>query len=238
VPSSATQRTATPEEAATLRGLLASAPSQVARLRAGAGNAVVFWAASMLAIAVLWLVGGWLAGKMFGSGFGLRSPETVWVLGVAAPVCALLAVASSVKWVRRWPDPRPLLNADLAQSSVTEESYVFTEAKRFQEPEHGGLMYFLKTDAGEVFTVFDYESQTRALEEQDPLQSSYRPRANLLLVRAPNSRAVLSSSSSGPELAVGPPIDLALAPTEWPKPETLCDIPWEQLEHRLSRGDA
>jgi hypothetical protein len=218
--------------------LLASAPSQTARLRAGAGNAVVFWAVIMLAITVLWLIGGWLAGKILGSGFGLRSPETVWALGVAAPICAALAVASSVKWVRRWPDPRPLLSADLADSNVVEESYVFAEAKRFQEPEHGGLMYFLKTHAGEVFTVFDYESQTLALEERDPLQSSYRPCANLLLVRAPNSRAVLSTTSSGPELTVGQPMELALAPEKWPEPEALCDIPWEQLEHRLGRSDA
>jgi hypothetical protein len=204
----------------------------------GAGNAVVFWAFIMLATVVLWLVGGWFAGKMFGSGFNLRSPETAWVLGIATPICAVLAIASSVKWVRRSPDPRPQLHADIAQSQVVEERYVFTDAKRFQEPEHGGLMYFLKTDANEVFTVFDHESQTRGVEEQDPLQSSYRPRANLLLVRAPNSHVVLSSQSSGPELAVGQPIELTLAPEEWPEPEALCPIPWDQLEQRLGRSDA
>ena len=238
MPTITSTRTATPDEAAAIRGLLASAPSQIARLRMGFSNAAVFWASSMLALAVLWLVGGWLAGKMFGSGFGMRSPETVWVLGVAAPVCAVLAAASSIKWLRHWPDQRPLLSADLAQSKVLEERYVFTEAKCFQEPEHGGLMYFLRTDTDEVFTVFDHESQRRGLDEEEPLQSTYRPRAGLLLVRAPSSRAVLSSESSGTELAVGQPAELAVEPAQWPEPERLCSIPWDQLERRLGRSDA
>ena len=38
----------------------------------------------------------------------------------------------------------------MALSRVHEERYVFSEAKRFQEPEHGGLIYFLRSNENEV----------------------------------------------------------------------------------------
>jgi hypothetical protein len=67
------------------------------------------------------------------------------------------------------------------------------------------------------------------------LQSSYRSQAELLIVRAPNSRFVLSEQASGAALPVpaGSPIDLAVGPEEWPEAQTLCEIPWGKLEARL-----
>jgi hypothetical protein len=155
-------------------------------------------------------------------------------MAVATPACAALAVTSSVKWVRTLPDYRSLLKQDLADSLVNEERYVFTEARRFQEQEHGGLMYFLRTNKDGVFTVYDYESQALGIDDQDPLQSAYRPQTQLVVVRAPNSGFVLSSQGSGALLAVGAPVDLVVGPEKWPKPESLCDIPWSQLDLRLA----
>jgi hypothetical protein len=115
---------------------------------------------------------------------------------------------------------------------------VFKEAKRFQEPEHGGLIYFLRSTENEVFTVYDHESQTLGVDDKDPLLSSYRPQADLLVVRAPGSGFVLKSQSSGAELSVGPPLELTVKPAEWPEAECLCPIPWEQLEQRLGSAVA
>jgi hypothetical protein len=228
------RRSATPEELAAIGKLLSSAPTTAARLREGFENAFVLWATSLLALIAVWLLLGWLAGKVWDVHLGLRSTATLWVMAVATPACAALAVTSSVKWVRTLPDYRSLLKQDLADSLVNEERYVFTEARRFQEQEHGGLMYFLRTNKDGVFTVYDYESQALGIDDQDPLQSAYRPQTQLVVVRAPNSGFVLSSQGSGALLAVGAPVDLVVGPEKWPKPESLCDIPWSQLDLRLA----
>ncbi|OGB09842.1 MAG: hypothetical protein A3E23_07080 [Burkholderiales bacterium RIFCSPHIGHO2_12_FULL_65_48] len=228
------QRPATPEEQAAIGKLFSSAPTAATRLKQGIENAFVLWATSLLALVVVWLLLGWLASKVWDVHLGLRSTATLWVMALATPACAVLAVRSSVKWVRTLPDYRPLLRQDLADSLVNEERYVFTEARRFQEPEHGGLMYFLRTNEDEVFTVYDYESQTLGIDDQDPLQSAYRPQTQLVVIRAPNSGLVLCSQGSGAPLEVGAPVDLAVGPEKWPKPETLCDIPWSQLNVRLA----
>src|SRR5437763_11138033 len=178
VPTSVSQRPARPDELAALQKLLAEAPTAVTRLKRGVGNALLLWAVSLLAVLAAWLALGWIAGKAFDIDLGLRSTATLALVGVAAPLCAIVAALSSVRWIRAWPDPRPQLRDDVALSRVHEERYVFSEAKRFQEPEHGGLIYFLRSNENEVFTVFDDESQSLGVDDKNPLESAYRPRSH------------------------------------------------------------
>lgn len=238
MPTGFSQRAATPAERAALEKLLASAPTAATRLKQGAGNALVLWAASLLGILVVWLVLGWVAGKVLGVSLGLRSTATLWVVGLATPTCAVFAVISSARWVRNWAGYRPQLREDLAESHVNEERYIFTEAMRFQEPEHGGLVYFLRSVEDEVFTMYDHGSQVLGVDGKDPLHSSYRPQSGLLIVRAPKSGFVLSSQASGAALNVAAPIELAVGPEKWPETETLCNIPWNQLEAQLGSAAA
>ena len=238
MPTSTVPRSATPEELESLRKRLAGAPDLIKRLRRGATNAFVLWAAGLLAVAVGWLALGWVLGKVLNLNLGMHSSTTGWVVAVATPLCAVLALLSSIKWVRSWPDYRPQLQDDLNRAKVIEESYRFIGAKRFQEPEHGGLIYFLHSTENEVFTVYDYESQTLGVDDKDPLLSPYRPQAGLRLVRAPASGYVLSTQSSGAELSVGLPLALTVKPAEWPEDESLCPIPWDQLEQRLGSAIA
>jgi hypothetical protein len=233
MPTRINQRTATPEELAILDGLISKAPTAANRLTRGAANALVLWAATLLALLAAWLTLGWLAGKVFAVDLGLRSSATLWVLGMAAPACAVFAIVSSAGWVRNRTDHRRLLQQDLSSNQVAEEHYVFTDARRFQEPEHGGLLYFLRSAENEVFTVHDHESQDLGVDNRDPLQSSYRPQSHLRVVRAPRSGFVLGSQSSGTVLNAGAPVELCLAPEDWPEAQTLCNIPWSQLEARL-----
>ena len=238
MPTSVFQRPARPDELSALQKLLSEAPTSAVRLKRGVANAVLLWAVSLLAVVAAWLALGWIAGKAFDLNLGLHSKATLALVGVATPLCAIVAALSSVRWIRTWPDHRPQLRDDVAQSRVDEERYVFSEAKRFQEPEHGGLIYFLRSDENEVFTVFDDESQSFGVDDKNPLQSRYRPQSHLVIVRAPNSGVVLDSQSSGSELVVAEPIELGVPPKEWPEDEKLCAIPWEQLEQRLGSAAA
>lgn len=52
----------------------------------------------------------------------------------------MYVVYSSVKWIRGWPDHRPALRRDIEERKVLDEWYTVAEVKRFQAPEHGGLI--------------------------------------------------------------------------------------------------
>jgi len=187
----------------------------------------------MLALTVVWLALGWVAGKLFGVRAGLHDVSTFWFLALCAPVCAVFAVVSSIRWIRGWRDLRPQLTADLAAAEVQEERYTFVQAKRFQEPEHGGLMYFLRTADDVVFTNHDFESQQLGTNGEDPLASSYRPQTRLVIVRTPSSGLVLSRQASGNVLDVSEPVEMDVDPEQWPQDDEPCSIPWDQLEARL-----
>lgn len=123
----------------------------------------------------------------------------------------------------------------LDAGQVQEERYAFTAAKRFQEPEHGGLIYFLRTVEGKVLTMFDAESQDLAMSEQDPLTSSFRSMSELVMVRSPNTGFVIGQTFSGDPLELGPPLEIEADPKDWPESETYCDMPWADLASRLGQ---
>ena len=233
MPSHVLQRPATEVERAALQLLLANAATPFRRWKIGAVNALVVFAASLLGVVIVWIVLAWLAGKLLNVEYGLHSPVAIWVLGVAIPLCAGYAIVSSIGWIRAWRDHRPELRTDVEEARVDEEHYLFKEAKRFQEQEHGGLFYFLRTADDRVFTLFDQESQDLGCQEEDPLKSSFKPMSELVLVRAPQTKFIVSSTFSGLPLESGDPIDLILDPEEWPESESYCAIPWLELESRL-----
>jgi hypothetical protein len=138
--------------------------------------------------------------------------------------------------MKKWRDLRPALGADLESGEVEEEHYEFTAAKRFQESEHGGMMYFLRTVDDKVFVLFDYESQGLGAEGQEPLASEFQPREKFELVRAPHSGIVLEQNFSGTPLEIGAPIELAVGPSKWPEWECYCEVKWEELDERFGRS--
>ena len=230
MPNHTIQRSVTLEEHAFLQALLSRAPTTAGRWRRGLSNAFVLWAASLMGCTFLWLVFAGLARHLSGVDYGFRSPAAPWIFGIAARLCATYAAFSSVRWVMRWTDMRPSLSVDLATAQVVEEHYVFDAAKRFQEPEHGGLIYFLHTLDDRVLTLYDPESQDLGVQDGDPLASSFKPMSRLVMVRAPETRYVISMRFSGDPLDAGALIGLAIPPDRWPETEEYCDIPWAELE--------
>jgi hypothetical protein len=234
MPSEVILRPATEAELASLRNILQTAATTGMRLRQGAENALVLWAASLLGLMILWLGSAWLSRKLFNvADFGLHSAAGVWIFGLGAAVCAVYALISSIRWIRAWEDCRPLLKADIDTGQVHEEHYAFTSAKRFQEPEHGGLMYFLRTTEDKVLALFDYESQDLGVQEDDPFKSSFVPMSDLIMIKAPKAGFVLGTTFSGIPLEAGDPIELCVEPKHWPESESYVSIPWSELEARL-----
>ena len=219
-----------------LDGLLRAAPTRAKRWRTGAANALVLLAASLLLFAAAWWVAAWLARSLLGWEIGLRSPAGFWIAAAGVLASTLGAFTSTARWLRGWRDPRPALQADLEEGRVLDELYRFTEAKRFQEPEHGGLFYCLRTADDRVLVLYDAESQDREAQGEDPLGSTFKPCAELRMVRAPKTGYVISRQFSGAPLDAGEPFELTLPPKRWPESDAYCDIPWHELEKGLSRG--
>jgi hypothetical protein len=211
-------------------------PTTAARWKRGLENAIVSWAVLMLLYVFAWKCVAWLVRVTLHTEMGWRSPANIWIVVVGTLLCTAYSLLSTVRWMKGWPDPRAVLLADLEGGEVAEEHYEFTDAKRFQEPEHGGLIYFLRTIDDKVFVIFDHESQGFGAEGSDPLTSEFRPREKLELVRASQSELVLSQNSSGAALEVAAPIELTLRPSTWPESESYCKVKWDELERRFGKG--
>jgi len=219
-----------------LEELLASMPTTTMRLLEGAQNALVLWAASMFGIVILWLFVAWGIRLVFDADYGWGSFLAMWVYIIGGSLCAVYALVSSVNWIRSWKDLRPLIKSDLLNGKVDEENIIVTEVMRFQEQEHGGLIYFLRTKEDRVFVLYDEESQDLGVNGDDPLKSSFSVGNLLNVVRAPSSNFVIKRDFSGSPIQFGEPIDMIVQPELWPESESWCSIPWDELEAHFSEA--
>lgn len=233
MPTNTVTRKASTAEQACSRDWLSNAATTTRRWRNGVENGLVLWAFSLLCFVIVWWIAAGLARRFADVDYGLRSAAAPWILGIATLLCAAYAVGSSMLWIKRWKDRRPSLAADVAAAQVIEEHYAFNAVMRFQEPEHGALIYFLHTTEDRVLTLYDYESSELGAQEGDPLSSSFRPMSKLVMVRLPQTGWVISRTFSGEPLEAADPIELAAPPEQWPEDDAYCGIPWSQLESVL-----
>jgi hypothetical protein len=238
MPAYTTERAITDNERRFLQQLYKRTPTWWARWARGSENVLVLWAACMAVFLSVWGVLAWSLRHTRHVEIGWNSEYVGGALVFGVLGSGLIATLASMRWIQSWRDYRPLFHADLESGRVVEEHYRFREAKRFQEPEHGGIIYFLRTDDDRVLTFFDYHSQELGVRAEDPLASAFVPRTELTIVRAPRSALVIEKRFSGEPLASGSPLPLTVGPGEWPESDLSCDIPWEQLESRLSSRGA
>ena len=231
------ERALTAAERAELQKVLTGLPTAVERIKRGLGNALLIWAVTLGIFAVVWRIVAWLATRFAHVGFGWNSSSALPILATGTVICGIYAAVSTLRWMRGWRNLRPLILQDLARGLVTEENLEFTAAKRFQEPEHGGLIYFLRTRDDRVFVLFDHLSQDLGVQGKNPFSSRFEPKAHFCLIRAPASRYVLSSSFSGPPLQLVEPLYLGAPPKRWPESEEFCDIRWDDLESQLGANE-
>jgi hypothetical protein len=235
VPAQITDRPFTDAEKAQLQRILAAVPSRPQQLKAAVRQLFLFWAFSFLAGIVVWLLAAAIAKALLGVAFGWGSPHvTSMFVGVLA-LSLLFSAVFTVRWFHSMRGPELTLRKDLAAGQASEEVYAFSAVKRFQEQEHGGLMYFLKSSDEASYVMFDTESQQLGAQGRDPLGSSFRPRTALRIVRTPLAKLVLTSEFSGEELAPPAPIALKAAMSAWPQPDAPFAERWDALETRFGQ---
>src|SRR5262245_56495195 len=98
----ATPRPMLQSERQMLERILEAQSSRARRWKSATGNAVVLWAASMLGMAIVWAALAWLVRRATSFDYGWRSPAAIWIALAGIALCAVIAVTSTVRWVRTW----------------------------------------------------------------------------------------------------------------------------------------
>jgi hypothetical protein len=201
-------------------------------LRLALGTTVAIAAGLTIAGFVVWCVCRWGLRKF--EGIQVEPDTTFRVVVSVAVASSLYAAFSVVRQFRRSSGNRKALHEDLVSDLVTEERLEFSAARRFQEPEHGGLIYLMRTRDEKVFAVYDSESQDLGVQGKDPFASGFVPRSSLTVVRTPRGRQIVKQDFSGEPLQPGPPVVLGISPEQWPEDGEFFDCPWSELDQRLA----
>ena len=228
-----TERAMTPEERIEMQAIVAALPTRFRLGREVAHNIAILWAIGMALFMAGWAAVAWIARTFARVEFGWSSEASMPISLAGFAVSGAFALWQTVGWVRQRKDPTDEANADLAGGVVNELRYAFTAARVFQEPEHGGLIYLLRTADDRVFAAFDLDSQDLGARGENPRHSPFRPRATLRLSRAPRTQYVLERAWSGEVLATGEPEELQAHWSRWPGPDEHCDCTWDQVDARF-----
>lgn len=204
-------------------------------LRLAVNVGVAGWFISMALIVLCWSIVAWVLWAVTGAEIGPRSPVAGQVFPMSWTASAVIAVLAAVIWVTRRRSECPELLADLREGRVIEEDYEFTAAKRMRSPEHGALMYFLRTREGPVMVLYEDQGKDIAVFGADPKASRVDPSARLTMVRAPHTGHVIAMTFSGVPLDPGELLEIAASQYDWPEDEEFCDVPWEDLENIYCR---
>jgi len=232
--NSTNTREFTEDEKGFLVNLLDNSPSGFKRLKKVFENFAVIWAASLLVLVLVWVVLVWLVNFFVVFDYGFKSDHSIKVIIFFSLITGLYSLFSTIMWAKNWTDLRPAIRSDIEGGLVVDKTYEVSEVKRFQELEHGGLIYFLRMNDNKVLTLYDYESVGLQMQSSNPLQSNFKPCDKLRIVKAPNTGYFISQEFSGEKLPLSEPIDLSSSPDKWPEGDSWCEIPWNELESRLS----
>lgn len=190
---------------------------------------------TMVFLAVsLWLIVAWLIRLISGVDVGWSHPHGPKVCYTIAILVAAYAAKEVFRVGRPNPEYRRRLLRDIDNGIVEVEACELTEVKVFEEPEHGGLMYFLHTTDNRVYVSFDYESQDLGVAGEDPMASSFKPKRKLNIHRTPISRTVLVEEFEGDDLDIPEPLVITTQPEAWPDFEDFVDISWNGLEKKYA----
>lgn len=227
------ERNQTASEKEWLENLLSNLPTTGRRTKEALENFFVLLALMTLLGVLAWAGTAWLVKKITDFDFGWSSEYAIAVALVVLAASTIFAMFSTTRWMKTWPDSRQPVRDDLHSGIVLEEQLRLVEAKLLQEPEHGGLIYFLRADDGRTYVYFDQESIELAMAEEDPTGSSFEPLSIVTIVKAPKSKFTIDVSFGGDNIDIYGPTEITASPKKWPENEEFSSIPWDRIEAEL-----
>src|SRR5437879_1320354 len=112
MPNRMNERPMSESERKFLMEALKSAPMSITRWKLGTQNALLQWVVSMGLLLLAWTCVAWAVRKTRHVDIGVHSPAGGWILAIGAPICALMAGISSIRWIKKGRNIRLLLRAD------------------------------------------------------------------------------------------------------------------------------
>ena len=216
-----------------LENLLANLPTAGRRTKEAVENFFVLLAVMTLLGVLVWSGIAWLTKKASGVDIGWSSVYAFPVVFVVLAASVVYAAYSTTRWMNTWPDSRQSVRDDLQSGIVSEEKLRLLDAKLLQEPEHGGLIYFLRADDGRIYVYYDDESVELAMADEDPLGSSFEPLTYTSIVTAPKSGFTIEVCFGGDSIDIYGPTAITVPPRKWPENQKFSSIAWDQLEAEL-----
>ncbi len=226
-----------------LNEILSTLPVPQKRYLKAALNTAVFWVFSLAAFCILWFLASLLLASFSPLDIGISSQYAAFIFPTAIALAAIFAINSTRKWLADSDNLYTLVKADLKRQQVCKESFQVMAVKCFQEPEHGGLMYFLLLQSNStnqspdiqcktnmIRVIYDYQSQQ---EQIDP-STLLKPSDNITIITAPLSLLVLDNIFNGKPLKKIKKCTLTLSPEKWPKADSWIHENWLELENIYS----
>lgn len=187
-----------------------------------------------LILIVLWLFLNWLIGLIISIDFGWGSQYRNYILWPIVVLSYLYFFVETAKSCGLDSKIREALKEDLAGKILKVSEYPIIEVKVFEEPEHGGFIYFVLSCDDKVIALFDYESQDLSIDGEDPKNSSYKVRKNLKISKTPIANFIVDDHFFG-EIVEIPEINVFTENTEiWPVHAEYVKCKWENVDARYS----
>lgn len=217
-----------------LQEVLEKLPDKNTRCREAVENAIVMFFAILLGLLLVWLFISWVVNAVFATNIGFKSDFVLPVVGMLMLVSFIFSVKSTLKWMKSWVNLKPKIVEDLKSNQTQEQNLTIIDAKRFEEPEHGGLIYFLKVKGKlDSYVIYDNESQNLGAQGKEPFDSKFRVKRHLKIVTAPISQWIIESRFSGQEITIDETAEIWIHPKNWAEPDSWCNIPWDELERHF-----
>lgn len=180
-------------------------------------------------VVLLWLLLAWIVRTIFGFDFGWNYPHGTIIFWSIICLSLSYIVVSVIRSQKPNHQRREKLILDIKNGKILVEEHRLTEAKVFEEPEHGGYIYFFRTTEGKVFVFFDNESQDLAVGGEDAKMSSFVPRTQLKVERTPIAKDWIRDEIFGTKLAVTEPLLMTDDTNKWPPDGEFIDISWSDI---------
>lgn len=178
---------------------------------------------------MLWLLLNWLLGLIITFDFGWNSQYRNYIFWSIVGLSYLYLFVEVAKSCGPDSKTREAIKKDLAKNIVKVSEYPISEVKVFEEPEHGGFIYFVRTFDSKVIALFDSESQDLSIDGEDPNNSPYKIRNILKISRTPIANHIVDEEFSGDIVAI-PELKLFTDNTNiWPEHADLIKCKWENI---------
>ncbi len=181
-----------------------------------------------------WLSINWVAGLVGTYNFGWHSTYGSYIFWGLAIVSFLYSCIE----VSRCKTPKSEfykdLKKDIAKKVVEVTEYCIKNVKIFEDPKHGGYIYFLLTYNNEIVVFFDSESQDLAIGGYNPKDSAFKPRKTLKIHRTLFAKYIVSEEFIGDPLEFSESKLFISNTKKWPEHGQILHCNWNRIDFKYS----